>query len=58
MKQNLTRKRVIIRVFFSYFFLSGNIFFEVLGKGVARGWAQELSLPIKLLFQIFRLNFR
>jgi len=28
-------------------------------KGVARGWAQGAGSPqIKMLFQIFRLNFR
>jgi len=65
MKRNLTRKPVIIR-FFSVtgmtgqnrhkrpdFFCQGK-FFEVLGMGVAR---EPGPHPIKMLFQIFRLNF-
>jgi len=74
MKQNFTRKQVIIN-FFSVtgmtgqnqhnwpdFFCQGT-FFEVLGKGVARGSGQNVAshvfsdLWFKMLFQIFRLNF-
>jgi len=65
MKQNLTTKQVIIR-FFSATGMTGQNqhncpdffcqekFFEVLGKGVAKGLGPH---PIKMLFQIFRLNF-
>jgi len=46
MKQNLTKKPVIIRFFF----------FEILDKGVARD-GPRVHPPIKMLFQIFKLNF-
>jgi len=65
----LTTKPVIIRLFsvtgmtgqnrhnWSEFFCQGT-FFEVLSKGVDRGWNQKARLPpIEMLFQIFRLNF-
>jgi len=65
MQQNLTRKQVIIIRFFSVtgmtgqnqdnwpnFFCQGT-FFEVFGKGVARGSGPP---PYQNLFLIFRLN--
>jgi len=64
MKQNMTRKQVIIRFYLVTGMTGQNqhnwpdffyqkTFFEVLGKGVAKG----LDPQIKMLFQIFRLNF-
>jgi len=39
-------------------FFCQETFFQVLGKGVATGWDKGARpLPIKMLFQIFRLNF-
>jgi len=66
MKQKLTRKPVLIRVFpvtgivmtgqnrhnWPDFFCQ-ETFFEVLGKGIAWGWTRGLGSPIKMLFQIF-----
>jgi len=66
MKRNLTRKSIIIRFFFGYWYNSGitgpifsvrEQFLEVLGKGVARGWAYEACLPSIKMFQIFGQNF-